>query len=50
MIDLREEQMEVPKWTWKEPVIWELDIRETSKNFIQCDGIGVPGEDYACFS
>ena len=35
---------------WVQPEILELDISETSKNFIQCDGIGVPGEDYACFS
>lgn len=49
MIDYKVESPD-EKLAWVEPQILELDIRETSKNFIQCDGIGVPGEDYACFS
>ena len=50
MENLETEKTEVQKLPWEAPLILELDIRETSKNFIQCDGIGVPGEDYACFS
>ena len=50
MIESGDEKKELSRLQWDEPVIWELDIRETTKNFIQCDGIGVPGEDYACFS
>ena len=49
MIDYKVERPD-DKLTWVEPEILELNIRETSKNFIQCDGIGVHGEDYACFS
>ena len=49
MKEYKEDQME-GKLVWVYPEMLELDIKETSKNFIQCDGIGVPGEDYACFS
>jgi G:T-mismatch repair DNA endonuclease (very short patch repair protein) len=50
VIESAEEKQELNRLQWEELVIWELDIRETTKNFIQCDRIGVPGEDYACFS
>ena len=49
MIDYKEERPD-ERFMWVEPEIMELDLKETTKNFIQCDGIGVPGEDYACFS
>jgi hypothetical protein len=50
MKDTEKQEMEEVKFEWVVPSLQELDIRATSKNFIQCDGIGVPGEDYACFS
>jgi hypothetical protein len=50
MEDLNKENKQESKLNWVEPLFMELELRETSKNFIQCDGIGVPGEDYACFS
>ena len=50
MENLKKENKGEEKIDWIDPILMELKLRETSKNFIQCDGIGVPGEDYACFS
>lgn len=45
-----QKQTEELRLEWVPPELLELNLSQTSKNFIQCDGIGVPGEDYACFS